>query len=43
MEEVVLAVDIGGTKTAAALADRHDRLLRTEVAATPAEIGRAHV
>ncbi|UUE20537.1 ROK family protein [Microbacterium sp. J1-1] len=39
MEEVVLAVDIGGTKTAAALADRHDRLLRTEVAATPAAEG----
>ncbi|WP_226534010.1 ROK family protein [Microbacterium paraoxydans] len=39
MDEVVLAVDIGGTKTAAALADRHDRLLRTEVAATPAAEG----
>ena len=39
MGEVVLAVDIGGTKTAAALADRHDRLLRTEVASTPAAEG----
>ncbi|WP_347123976.1 ROK family protein [Microbacterium sp. SY138] len=39
MGEVVLAVDIGGTKTAAALADRDDALLRTEVAATPAAQG----
>jgi glucokinase len=39
MGEVVLAVDIGGTKTAAALADRHDTLLRTEVATTPAAEG----
>lgn len=39
MEEVVLAVDIGGTKTAAALADRGDTLLRTETAPTPAAQG----
>ena len=39
MAEVVLAVDIGGTKTAAALADRDDMLLRTEVTATPAADG----
>ena len=39
MREVVLAVDIGGTKTAAALADRDDTLLRTEVSATPAAEG----
>ncbi|WP_431805987.1 ROK family protein [Microbacterium paraoxydans] len=43
MPEVVLAVDIGGTKTAAALADRSDVLLRTEVAATPAADGPAAV
>lgn len=43
MTEVVLAVDIGGTKTAAALADRDDTLLRTEVAATPAAEGPAAV
>lgn len=43
MGEVVLAVDIGGTKTAAALADRHDTLLRTAVAATPAGDGPAAV
>jgi glucokinase len=43
MGEVVLAVDIGGTKTAAALADRDDALLRTEVAATPAAGGPAAV
>lgn len=43
MGEVVLAVDIGGTKTAAALADRDDTLLRTEVAATPAAEGPAAV
>lgn len=43
MGEVVLAVDIGGTKTAAALADRADTLLRVEVAATPAAEGPAAV
>ncbi|WP_309104426.1 ROK family protein [Microbacterium sp.] len=43
MGEVVLAVDIGGTKTAAALADRTGALLRVEVAATPAAEGRAAV
>jgi glucokinase len=43
MTEVVLAVDIGGTKTAVALADRQDRLLCTEVAATPAASGPAAV
>ena len=43
MVEVVLAVDIGGTKTAAALVDRQDRLLRTEVAPTPAASGPAAV
>ncbi|WP_091228194.1 ROK family protein [Microbacterium sp. 3J1] len=41
--EVVLAVDIGGTKTAAALADRDDVLLRIETAATPASEGPAAV
>lgn len=43
MTEVVLAVDIGGTKTAVALADRADMLLRVEVAATPAADGPAAV
>ncbi|MGW9271008.1 ROK family protein [Microbacterium sp. NPDC055599] len=43
MGEVVLAVDIGGTKTAAAVADRSDVLLRTEVAPTPAAEGPAAV
>ncbi len=39
MPEVVLAVDIGGTKTAVALAGRDDELLRTSVAPTPAAEG----
>ncbi|KAB1866572.1 ROK family protein [Microbacterium algeriense] len=43
MREVVLAVDIGGTKTAAALADRADALLRTTAAPTPASEGPAAV
>ncbi len=43
MAEVVLAVDIGGTKTAAALADRDDRLLATVTAPTPAASGPAAV
>lgn len=43
MAEVVLAVDIGGTKTAAALVDRSGTVLRTEVAATPAADGPAAV
>ncbi|KYJ96964.1 ROK family protein [Microbacterium sp. CH1] len=43
MREVVLAVDIGGTKTAAALADREDALLRTAAAPTPASAGPAAV
>lgn len=43
MEEVVLAVDIGGTKTAAALVTRDDVLLQTEVAPTPASSGPAAV
>lgn len=43
MREVVLAVDIGGTKTAAALADRADALLRTAAAPTPASAGPAAV
>lgn len=43
MTEVVLAVDIGGTKTAAALAGRDDVPLRTEVARTPAAEGPAAV
>ncbi|GAA1229312.1 glucokinase [Microbacterium phyllosphaerae] len=37
--EVVLAVDIGGTKTAAALVDRDGALLRTETAPTRAAEG----
>lgn len=37
--ELVLAVDIGGTKTAAALVDRDDVLLRTETAPTRAAEG----
>lgn len=41
--EVVLAVDIGGTKTAAALAARDDVLLRVESAPTPASEGPAAV
>lgn len=41
--EVVLAVDIGGTKTSAALADRDDVLLRTETAPTRAAEGPAAV
>lgn len=41
--EVVLAVDIGGTKTAAALADRDDLLLSLESAPTPASAGPAAV
>lgn len=41
--EVVLAVDIGGTKTAAALVDRDDVLLRTETAPTRAAEGPAAV
>lgn len=41
--ELVLAVDIGGTKTAAALADRDDVLLAVETAATPASTGPAAV
>lgn len=36
MTDVVLAVDIGGTKLAAALVDAHGRLMRTARAATPA-------
>lgn len=40
---IVLTVDIGGTKTAAAIADRDDVLLRSEVAATPAAEGPAAV
>src|SRR4051794_36338905 len=43
MPEVVLAVDIGGTKTAVALADREDRILVTQVAPTPASAGPAAV
>ncbi|WP_298040371.1 ROK family protein [uncultured Microbacterium sp.] len=43
MAEVVLAVDIGGTKTAAALADRNDVPLATLVAPTPAAEGAAAV
>lgn len=43
MAEVVLAVDIGGTKTAVALADREDRLIATAVAPTPASAGPAAV
>lgn len=41
--EVVLAVDIGGTKTAAALVDRDGVLLRTETAPTRAAEGPAAV
>lgn len=41
--EVVLAVDIGGTKTSAALVDRDDVLLRTETAPTRAAEGPAAV
>lgn len=41
--DVVLAVDIGGTKTAVALADRGDVLLRVESAPTPAALGPAAV
>lgn len=41
--EVVLAVDIGGTKTSAALVDRDDVLLRTETAPTRAADGPAAV
>ncbi|WP_314425659.1 ROK family protein [uncultured Microbacterium sp.] len=41
--ELVLAVDIGGTKTSAALADRDDVLLRTETAPTRAAEGPAAV
>ncbi|MCI1018923.1 ROK family protein [Microbacterium sp. C5A9] len=41
--DVVLAVDIGGTKTAVALADRDDVLLRVESAPTPAALGPAAV
>ncbi|MGY1550295.1 ROK family protein [Microbacterium sp. A588] len=43
MTEVVLAVDIGGTKTAAALAGRDDEPLTTRVAPTPAAHGPAAV
>ncbi|WP_199182579.1 ROK family protein [Cryobacterium sp. N19] len=39
MREVVLAVDIGGTKTVVALADRGDVLLDTASAPTPALFG----
>lgn len=43
MGDVVLAVDIGGTKTAAALADRDDVLVRRASAPTPAGDGPAAV
>lgn len=43
MDEVVLAVDIGGTKTAAALAGRDDAPLRIEMMPTPASAGPAAV
>ena len=39
MTEVVLAVDIGGTKTAVGLADRDDALLDVATAPTPASDG----
>ncbi|MFS0853536.1 ROK family protein [Microbacterium sp. 179-I 3D4 NHS] len=39
MPEVVLAVDIGGTKTAVAVADRDDVLRRRVTAPTPASAG----
>lgn len=43
MTQVVLAVDIGGTKTAVALADADDRVLSSLVAPTPAAVSPAAV
>lgn len=39
MADVVLAVDIGGTKTAAALVDGHGAILAADAAPTPASAG----
>lgn len=43
MSEAVVAIDIGGTKIAAALIDRNQHILKSEVVATPGAEGSAAV